>query len=82
MKKVTKSIFKKIILSLLLVGIFLTPQKVLAEESTNVNIYFFWSKTCPHCKKEGLFLTGLQEKYDYLNVYGFELSFCTPLDIL
>lgn len=39
-----------------------------------VNLYLFWSNTCPHCAKEKLFLVNLQEKYPDLEIKSFEVS--------
>lgn len=37
---------------------------IVGEEKTNtVTIYFFHQETCPHCKKENIFLDELQKKY-------------------
>lgn len=43
-----------------------------AEENT-VNIYFFHSSTCSHCKKEGEFLKSLEKNYSYIKVYRYEV---------
>jgi len=40
-----------------------------------VNLYFFYSLTCPHCHAEALFLSKLKtELGDKLKIYSFELS--------
>lgn len=39
-----------------------------------VNIYFFHKTSCPHCKKEGKLLDSLEEKYENINIYRFEVS--------
>ena len=55
--------------------IFLTilffPFQVLAEE---VNIYLFHSKDCSHCKAERSWLAELEQEYDYLNVFEYEVT--------
>lgn len=43
-------------------------------EDGKVNIYFFHKTSCPHCKKEGKLLDSLEEKYENVNVYRFEVS--------
>lgn len=43
-------------------------------EKGKVNIYFFHKRSCPHCKKEGKLLDSLEEKYENINIYRFEVS--------
>lgn len=43
-------------------------------EKEKVNIYFFHKTSCPHCKKEGKLLDSLEEKYENINIYRFEVS--------
>ena len=46
-----------------------------SEESDTVTIYFFHQTTCPHCRKENLFLDELEKKYkDKLIVRRYEVS--------
>lgn len=52
---------------------FLTANPVLAE-SPKVNLYFFYSKTCPHCLEEEIFLETLESKFSNLVIKGFEVS--------
>ena len=49
---------------------------IVGEEKTNtVTIYFFHQETCPHCKKENIFLNELQEKYkDDVIIKRYEVS--------
>ena len=35
---------------------------ISAQEEKKVNVYFFWSKTCPHCEEEKAFLNQLVQK--------------------
>lgn len=57
-----------------------TDVKTSADISVSVNIgsvnlYFFYSKTCPHCHDEALFLAKLKNELgDKLKIYSFELS--------
>lgn len=39
----------------------------------DVDLYLFYSSTCPHCKDERNYLKDLQQKYDYLNVHEYEV---------
>ncbi|PIT88987.1 MAG: hypothetical protein COU27_02735, partial [Candidatus Levybacteria bacterium CG10_big_fil_rev_8_21_14_0_10_36_7] len=51
------------------------PDPPLAvEESSNVDIYFFHSVTCPHCKEERIFLDTLLDNDDRLVLHEFEVS--------
>lgn len=43
-------------------------------EDGKVNIYFFHKTSCPHCKKEGKLLDSLEQKYENINIYRFEVS--------
>jgi len=40
----------------------------------NVNLYFFWSKKCPHCREAVPFVERLDKKHDWLTVYSRELT--------
>ena len=42
--------------------------------SSKVNVFVFWGDGCPHCKKEGKLLDSLEEKYENINIYRFEVS--------
>ena len=46
------------------------------ESSSHVGIhfYFFWSRTCPHCKKAKPFITQLKETYPWLIVHAYEVT--------
>ena len=39
-----------------------------AGENTRVNLWFFWSETCPHCRKAKPFLRDLQRDLPWLHV--------------
>jgi len=47
--------------------------KIFAVENT-VNIYFFWSETCPHCAKEKIFLNNLAKNNANILVNYYEVS--------
>ncbi len=51
---------------------------VHAQESPaladSTNIYFFYSRTCPHCSEEKPFLGFLTEEYENLQVYAYEVG--------
>ncbi|WP_455202287.1 thioredoxin family protein [Kaarinaea lacus] len=39
-----------------------------------VNLYFFWSKKCPHCREAVPFIENLNKKHAWLTVYSRELT--------
>lgn len=44
-------------------------------EENKINLYLFYSESCPHCHDEMEYLKTLQKKYkDKLNIYKFEVS--------
>ena len=45
-----------------------------ANNEPVVNLYFFWSKKCPHCREAVPFIKQLDEKYIWLNVFSKELT--------
>ena len=63
---------KKILYILVLFFMFIPS--VLAEEKNIVNIYLFHSNSCQHCKKENKLLDKLEQKYDNIRVYKYEIS--------
>lgn len=62
---------KKIFLLALLV--FCPLSFVFADTKNSVNIYFFHSNTCSHCKAENQFLKSIEKQYDNVNVYRYEI---------
>ena len=53
------------------------------SNETGVEICFFWSKTCPHCKEEKPFLAEMEEKYAELKVNSYEImSSSESVDLL
>ena len=64
---------KKILIILILSLFFFIPGVVSAQES-EVNLYFFWSKSCPHCTKEKEFLREIAPDYPNLIVHDFEVG--------
>jgi thiol-disulfide isomerase/thioredoxin len=45
-----------------------------ANNEVVVNLYFFWSKKCPHCREAVPFIETLDAKYGWLNVQSAELT--------
>ena len=44
------------------------------QGEVKVDLYFFWSSTCPHCREAHPFITALPDKYPWLNLHALELS--------
>lgn len=64
---------KKILLAVFFIIALFLPGFVSAADN-QVNLYFFWSKACPHCAKEKVFLQTVAPTYPNLKVYDFEVS--------
>ena len=47
---------------------------VYASDKNLVNIYMFYSNTCPHCASEKKLLNELEKKYDSIRIYKYEVS--------
>lgn len=47
---------------------------VNAEEKNLVNIYLFYSETCPHCSEERGFLDEIEKEYDNIHIYRYVIS--------
>ncbi len=60
-------------LILLIALLLVIPTSVNASE-TVIDIYLFYSNTCPHCAKEKEYLSDLQENDPNINVYTYEVS--------
>ena len=63
---------KKYLISLFLFIFLLFPTKTKALE--NVNLYFFHSNSCVHCAQAKSCLDNIKDKYDYLEIYMYEVS--------
>lgn len=64
---------KYLLLIIIIVGVLLFPSFAAAQES-DVNLYLFWSKTCPHCAKEKVFLQEIAPDYPNLKIHDYEVS--------
>ena len=69
--------FKKIFFVMIIFMIGLSF--VMASEDSNkeknlVNIYLFYSDTCPHCAKEEELLDEIMDKYDNVRLYKYEIG--------
>lgn len=63
--------FKYIMFSLLL---FMFAICNIKAEENLVNLYLFYSKTCPHCEEEIKMLDSIKDDYKNLRIYKYELS--------
>lgn len=63
---------KKILILFLLV-FFICPTITFAFGKKEVNVYLFYSDTCPHCAAEHKYLDSIKDKYN-LNIYSYEVS--------
>ena len=56
----------------LLLFCLLSPPLHAGEKT--LDLYFFWSKTCPHCLTAHPFVESLPKKYDWLELHSLEVS--------
>jgi len=73
-KKTSFLFFGIVVIFSFLVSSVLITERVFASES-EVKIYFFWGKGCPHCAQEKPFLKKLEQKYPEVKVYDFEVGY-------
>jgi len=75
---------KKITLILfLIITTFISTNIVIASQTKNlVNIYFFHSNTCSHCKEETKFLDKLETRYNNIKIYKYEVHEEDTIEIL
>lgn len=62
----------KLLVVLIISFMFLLP--VDADSKKLVNIYLFHSESCPHCKEEIKLLNELEDEYDNIRVYKYEVN--------
>lgn len=46
-----------------------------SEDTRIVDAYFFWGDGCPHCAKEEIFLSQLEDEYPTLAMHRFEIFY-------
>ena len=63
---------KKILFMVILFLLFIP--NAFAKEKNLVNIYLFHMETCAHCKEEIELLNELEEEYDNIKIYKFEIN--------
>ena len=72
---------RKIFIILLFCVLFIP--KIYADTDKNlVNIYLFYSDTCPHCASEKELLSELEDKYDNIRIYKYEVNTDNNMNML
>lgn len=51
-----------------------TPWYDLKDGQAQVHLYFFWSKTCPHCQHAHPFIEALPQQYPWITLHSLELT--------
>lgn len=44
------------------------------NKTLHLNLYLFWSRTCPHCLKAQEFIRYMQGQHPWLRVYSYEIT--------
>lgn len=67
-----KTIYKLLFIFIIfLINVFQVSAK---EEKNLVNIYLFYSDTCPHCAEEKILLNELVDEYKNIKIYKYEVN--------
>ena len=66
--------FKKILSFLILLTLLFFWANPLRAQEPKATLYLFWSRSCPHCAREKVFLEKLVAEYPELEVKDFEIS--------
>lgn len=69
----TFNIKKYIIILIFLFSVIILPVNAKINNKNLVNIYFFHSNDCSHCQNEEKILTSIEEKYDNVKIYRYEI---------
>jgi thiol-disulfide isomerase/thioredoxin len=67
------TLLKKLAVGIMLGLFVLLPSRAFAADEA-VNLYFFWSKTCPHCEKEKTFLEAFAPRHPNVHIHAYEIS--------
>ena len=65
---------KKIILCIVILIISISFVYADSSNKNLVNIYLFYSDSCPHCKSEKELLNELMDEYDNIRLYKYEIG--------
>lgn len=66
--------FKKALQAVLAIFLLIFLAKPVLAQDDQVNLYLFYSKTCPHCEDEIEFLNKIQPEYPNLRIHEFEVG--------
>ncbi len=72
----------KQLLLIIFLGLFITTFITNVKANEELNIYFFHSQYCLHCKEMDQYLTSLEEEYDNINIIYYEISDSENNDLL
>lgn len=50
------------------------PAAATDDAGAEVHLHFFWSQTCPHCRRARPFVESLPERYPWLTVHSLDVS--------
>ena len=74
--------YMKRILFLLVISILFIPSVFANTEKNLVNIYLFYSDTCPHCAAEKKLLNEIMDEYDNIRLYKYEVNTDNNLQLM
>ena len=63
---------KKVFLVLFAIACCLLPKSIFASEK--IDLYFFYSDSCPHCAREAQFLQKISPEYPQLIIHDYAVS--------
>ncbi len=72
---------KKFFFIIFTIFLLLSPVLAKAEES-KINLYFFWSQSCPHCAREKEFIEKIKPVYPDLVVHSYEVGSAENVQLL
>ncbi|OQX94145.1 MAG: hypothetical protein B6I17_00370 [Tenericutes bacterium 4572_104] len=72
----------KQLLIIIILGLFITSFINNVKANEEINIYFFHSQYCLHCKEMDNYLTELETEYDNINIVYYEISDSYNNDLL
>lgn len=72
----------KKILFLLIICILFIPSVFADTDKNLVNIYLFYSDSCPHCAAEKELLSELEDEYDNIKIYKYEVNTDNNMEML
>lgn len=66
--------FKKALQAVLAIFLLIFLAKPVLAQDNQVDLYLFYSTTCPHCEDEIEFLEAIQSEYPNLSIHSFEVG--------